>query len=83
MDVPRSTVFLHPLDSLAKVRHLVEFYVHEHNSVVPHSAFRGQTPDEMYLGTGDGVPAQLAGARAAARAERIAANRTARCGVCA
>ena len=27
--------------------------------VLPHSAFRGQTPDEMYFGTGDAVPADL------------------------
>jgi hypothetical protein len=31
----------------------------EHNHVLPHSASRGQTPDEMYFGTGDGVPADL------------------------
>jgi hypothetical protein len=36
---------------------LVAFYVHEHNHVLPHSAFRGQTPDEMYFGIGDTVPA--------------------------
>ena len=29
------------------VRRLVAFYVNEHNGVLPHSAFRGQTPDEM------------------------------------
>ncbi len=50
-------LFLHSLDSVTTVRRLVEFYVHEHNRVLPHSAFRGQTPDEMYLGTGDAVPA--------------------------
>jgi putative transposase len=43
---------------------LVEFYIDEHNRVLPHSAFRGQTPDEMYFGTGDTVPADLT-ARAA------------------
>ena len=26
------------------------------SSTVPHSAFRGQTPDEVYFGTGDHVP---------------------------
>jgi hypothetical protein len=31
----------------------------EHNRVLPHSAFRGQTPDEMYFGTRDTVPADL------------------------
>jgi hypothetical protein len=49
------------------VRRLVAFYVDEHNRVLPYSAFRGQTPDEMYFGTGDAVPADLM-SRAAARA---------------
>ena len=44
---------------------------------------RGQTPDETYLGTGDAVAAELAGARKAAREEQIKANRTVECGVCA
>jgi putative transposase len=60
-------LFLHSLDSVITVRRLVEFYVHEHNRVLPHSAFRGQTPDEMYFGTGDGVPADLTSCAAAAR----------------
>ena len=42
-------LFLHSLDSVATVRRLVAFYVEEHNRVLPHSAFRGQTPDEMYF----------------------------------
>jgi putative transposase len=37
-------LFLHSLDSVTTVRRLVAFYVHEHNTVLPHSAFRGQTP---------------------------------------
>jgi putative transposase len=36
-------LFLHPLDSITTVRRLVAFYVAEHNRVLPHSAFRGQT----------------------------------------
>src|SRR5262245_27843399 len=42
-------LFLHSLDSVTTVRRLVAFYVDEHNRVLPHSAFRGQTPDEMYF----------------------------------
>jgi hypothetical protein len=38
------------------LRRLVAFYVEEHNTRLPHSAFRGQTPDEMYYGRGDHVP---------------------------
>ena len=40
-------LFLHSLDSVTTVRRLVEFYVQGHNRTLPHSAFRGQTPDEM------------------------------------
>src|SRR5262245_19378856 len=52
-------LFLHSLDSVTTVRRLVEFYVDQHNRVLPHSAFRGQTPDEMYFSTGDAVPEDL------------------------
>ena len=72
-------LFLHSLDSVATVRRLVAFYVDEHNRVLPHSAFRGQTPDEMYFGTGDAVPAELAARAAAARRTRVEANHSASC----
>jgi putative transposase len=75
-------LFLHSLDSVTTVRRLVEFYVDEHNRVLPHSAFRGQTPDEMYFGTGDGVPADLTARAAAARRARVAANRSGKCATC-
>ena len=75
-------LFLHPLDSVATVRRLVAFYVDEHNRVLPHSAFRGQTPDEMYFGTGDAVPADLATRATAARRARVEANRSAACETC-
>jgi Integrase core domain len=72
-------LFLHSLDSVSTVRRLVAFYVDEHNRVLPHSAFRGQTPDEMYFGTGDAVPADLTSHAAAARRARGEANRSAAC----
>ena len=75
-------LFLHSLDSVTTVRRLVEFYVDEHNRVLPHSAFRGQTPDEMYFGTGDTVPADLTSGAAAARRARAQANRSAACETC-
>jgi transposase InsO family protein len=75
-------LFLHPLDSVATIRRLVAFYVHEHNRVVPHSAFRGQTPDEMDFGTGDAVKADLMSRVAAARHARVEANRSASCKAC-
>jgi len=70
-------LFLHSLDSVATVRRLVAFYVDEHNRVIPHSAFRGQTPDEMYFRTGDALPADLTSRRA-----RLQANRSASCVTC-
>ena len=75
-------LFLHSLDSVATVRRLVAFYVDEHNRVLPHSAFHGQTPDEMYFGTGDAVPADLRARAAAARRTRVEANRSASCATC-
>jgi hypothetical protein len=52
------------------------------NRVLPHSAFRGQTPDEMYFGTGDAVPTDLTARAAAARRTRGEANRSASCATC-
>lgn len=76
-------LFLHPLDTTATVRREVAFYVEQHNGVIPHHAFKGQTPDEVYLGQGDEIPDQLAEARAEARERRLEANRARQCGVCA
>src|SRR5262249_28443852 len=52
-------LYLHFLNSVTTVRRLVEFYVHERNRVLPHSAFREQTPDERYFGTDDAVQGDL------------------------
>ena len=67
-------LFLHSLDSIITVRRLIAFYVDEHNRVLPHSAFRGQTPDEMYFATADTIPTDLSTHVAAARRARIEAN---------
>ena len=75
-------LYLNTLDTVESLRRLVAFYVREHNTQLPHSAFKGQTPDEMYHGTGTYVPQQLAGRRKTARAERLATNRSVSCGVC-
>ena len=50
--------------------------------MLPHAVFRGQTPDEMYFGTGDAVPADLTSRAAAARQARVQANRSAACQTC-
>jgi len=44
-------LYLHELDTFAALEKLIAFYVEQHNTVVPHAAFAGQTPDEMYFGT--------------------------------
>ena len=75
-------LYLNTLDSMATVRKLVAFYVEQHNTHLPHAAFQGQTPDEMYFGTGSEVPKQLAAAKVAARQARLAANRAVRCQSC-
>jgi hypothetical protein len=68
-------LFLHTLDSLAELERLTRWYAEQHNAVMPHFAFDGQTPDEMYFETGVAVPAALAEAHAGARTERIEVNR--------
>ena len=64
-------LYLNTLDTVRPVEKLVGFYVQEHNSRLPHSALRGQTPDEMYFKTGDNIPEELEAARKKhAKAER-------------
>ncbi|MCE9607606.1 MAG: integrase core domain-containing protein [Planctomycetia bacterium] len=76
-------LFLNPLDSVRRVETLVAFYVQAHNATIPHSAFPGQTPDEMYyFGTGDKIPGELEAARQLARQARVEANRKRTCSVC-
>jgi putative transposase len=75
-------LYLHHLDSIAAVRRLTAFYVREHNTVMPHSAFDGQTPDEMYRGRGERVPDELRVRRLEARRRRIEENKRGRCSTC-
>jgi putative transposase len=75
-------LFLNTLYSATRVRALVEFYVDEHNTKMPHPAFSGQTPDEMFFGTGSKVPDELALAKIRARAARMVANRAMSCEHC-
>jgi putative transposase len=74
--------YLHQLDSFAALEKLIGFYVEQHNTVIPHAAFAGQTPDEMYFRRGDHVPGELAADRARARAARVESNRRLSCGAC-
>jgi putative transposase len=75
-------LYLNTLDSVAAVRRLTSFYVVEHNTKMPHAAFHGQTPDEVYFRRGDDVPDQLAEAARLARQARLAANRNLSCEAC-
>ncbi len=75
-------LFLNTLDTAASVGKLVAFYVDQHNSHLPHSAFKGQTPDETYFGTGDDIPKTLEEAKLQARELRLKSNRERNCHVC-
>ena len=75
-------LYLNTLDSVSTVTTLVAFYVNQHNTHMPHSAFQGQTPDEMYFGTGSAIPKQLHESRVAARESRMKANRAQTCRTC-
>jgi putative transposase len=75
-------LYLNSLDTVSSLRRLVSFYVEEHNTRLPHSAFQGETPDEMYFGTGRHVPDELDSRRQAARRARLEANRAVHCETC-
>jgi transposase InsO family protein len=75
-------LYLNTLDGVETVRNLVSFYVEQHNTHMPHSAFQGQTPDEMYFGTGIDIPKQLQESRIAARVSRMKLNRAQTCQTC-
>ena len=80
--VKHQWLYLNTLDTATTVRNLVAFYIDQHNRHLPHSAFRGQTPDEMYFGTGSAIPKQLEASRIAARQSRMEANRAQTCRTC-
>jgi putative transposase len=75
-------LFLNSLDNIERLRTLVAFFVDAHNAQMPHAAFRGQTPDEVYLGTAVNLPEKLAATRKTAREKRLSANRAASCAQC-
>jgi putative transposase len=77
-----SWLYLHALETESELRRLIAFYVESHNEVMPHSAFEGHTPDEVFFGTGDATVAKLAADRLEAQIERMARNRSVGCGVC-
>jgi len=76
-------LYLHSLESFGQLEQLIDFYVREHNTQMPHHAFVGQTPDEIYFGRVDGVRGHLTAARHQARRARMEANRGESCRACA
>jgi putative transposase len=75
-------LYLHSLASVGQLDRLVGFYVEQHNKVMPHSAFDGQTPDEVFFGKFSIVEAKIQRDRARALRQRLAENRGVRCHVC-
>ena len=75
-------LFLNDLQDFATLEKLVSFYIAEHNSVLPHAAFHGQTPDEIYFSTGDAILEQIAEGKRLAREDRIIKNRSRSCDIC-
>ena len=75
-------LYLHSLESFTQLKQLIDFYVREHNTQMPHHAFVGQTPDEVYFNQADRVRDGLTAARRQARRARMAANRDESCRVC-
>ena len=75
-------LFLHSLETTTAVIRLVQFYVDQHNTVVPRLILGGRTPDEMYSGAAADLPLQLAKQREEARRARVAANRALSCQRC-
>ena len=77
-----SYLFKYNLDSLATVVRLIAKYIDQYNTLMPHSAFRGQTPDEMFFGNAPDIEKRLAEERTKAREKRIEFNRMLSCDAC-
>jgi transposase InsO family protein len=75
-------LYMNHLDNVITLRKLIDFYVAEHNQRMPHSAFEGQTPDEMYLGRGATIPDELALKQRKAQTLRVERNRSIACSDC-
>ena len=75
-------LYLHELDSMDTLRSLVDFYVTQHNAVMPHAAFNGATPDEVFSGTAAPVGARLVHARDLGLQQRLQHNRSRSCETC-
>jgi len=64
------------------VRRLIAKFIDEYNTIMPHSAFRGQTPAEIFYGTAPDIERRLAEERTKAREKRVEFNRALSCDTC-
>ena len=75
-------LFINVLDTTANVQRLIEFYVQQHNQVMPHWALKKLTPDDVYFGTGVGIQERLEKEHAQAREVRLKVNQDLTCETC-
>ena len=80
--IKHNFLYMQRLTSFTELQRFVAFYVQQHNTVIPHAAFHGQTPEEVFEGIGHHLRATLADKRRSAREQRLAANRQAACARC-
>ena len=76
-------LYLNSLETFTQLEQLIDVYVREHNTKMPHNAFGGQTPGEVYSDQADRVRDRLTAVRRQARRERMDANRRKSCRACA
>ena len=77
-----SYLFKYNLDSLATVKRMIAKFIDEYNTLMPHSAFRGQTPAEIFFGSAPDIEKHLAEERMKAREKRVEFNRALSCDTC-
>jgi len=76
-------LYLHALDSFARLEHLIDLYFVDHNSRIPTTALGGRTPDEVYFGREADLPTRLRDKHIEAQRLRVEANRRTTCASCA
>lgn len=75
-------LYLNHLYSFGAVQRLVAFYIDQHNRVIPHSALKGHTPDEVFREEASDLPERLREAHRVAIQERVANSRQLNCENC-
>ena len=62
-----SYLYKYSLDSLTTVKRLIEKFIEDYNTVMPHSTSKCQTPDEMFFGKASSIEEQISKGRLEAR----------------